>query len=316
MERYVCQMLYHPESEELRFLPEGPYPAGENLFSWVAIQHGAQSEVGSLNVFDLSTNENRSFPLDGRPGFAFPTSREGVFVVGMEHRLQLFDRRSGTSTTLSDEVDSGVQGTIINDGVVFDGGLIFGCKDLAFQDPKAGLYLWRSKDARLIRLRSDQICSNGKVVFPRPEGYQLLDIDTPTRTVVAYDLDVAAGSLSEPKVVLDLRDDPAYPDGMVTTPDGTSVIIAFYNPNDAAAGEVRQYRLADGALEAVWSVPGSPQVTCPQLVRFDGAVRLIVTTAVEHMTVERQVWYSNAGCLFIAETPFTELPDTPVFAIA
>jgi sugar lactone lactonase YvrE len=308
-------MLYHPDSEELRFLPEGPYPAGENAFSWVAIQHGARSESGSLNVFDLSTNQNRNFPLEGRPGFAFPTSREGVFVIGMEHGLQLFDTRTGAYTTLSDEVDAGVQGTIINDGVVFEAGLIFGCKDLAFQDPKAGLYLWRSEDQRLIRLRSDQVCSNGKIVFPRTDGYRLLDIDTPTRTVVSYDLDVAAGTLSEPEVVLDLREDPAYPDGMVATPDGASVIIAFYNPNDVAAGEVRQYRLADGVLQAVWSVPGSPQVTCPQLVKFDGAVRLVVTTAIEHMSAERQVWYSNAGCLFIGDTPFADLPDTPPYDI-
>ncbi len=57
------------------------------------------------------------------------------------------------------------------------------------------------------------------------------------------------------------------------------------------------------------------QVTCPQLVRFDGAVRLVVTTAIEHMPIERQAWYDGAGCLFIAETPFTDTPDTPVFAI-
>jgi sugar lactone lactonase YvrE len=315
MEQFACELLYRPESAELRYLPEGPYPVDEHRFSWVAIQHGADAQCGSLNVFDLAARQNRSYPLDGRPGFAFATSCPDVYVIGLDHRLQLYDTRSGEFTTLNDSVDSETQGTIINDGVVFDRGLVFGCKDLAFRDRKAGLYLWRKDDQQLIRLRSDQICSNGKIIVPQVSGYRLLDIDTPTRTVVAYDLDVDAGRLSEAQIALDLRDDPAYPDGMVATPDGAGVIIAFYNPGQASVGVVRQYRLADGAVQAEWIVPGVPQVTCPQLVQYDGAVRLIVTTAIEHMTPERLARCPDTGCLFIADTFFTSLPDTPPLSI-
>jgi hypothetical protein len=44
-------------------------------------------------------------------------------------------------------------------------------------------------------------------------------------------------------------------------------------------------------------------------------VRLLLTTAVEHMPVEQQQRHPNAGCLFIADTPFTSLGDQPVFRL-
>jgi sugar lactone lactonase YvrE len=310
-----CQLLYSPDQEALRFLPEGPYPYGESQLSWVAIQHGAEADYGSLNLLDLRSRENRNLPLKGRPGFAFPSDRPGQFVVGLERQLQRLDLESGETWALTDPVDADVQGTIINDGVVFSGGLVFGCKDLAFRDPKAGLYLWRAADGQLVRLRDDQICSNGKVVLTRSKDFTLLDIDSPRKTVVAYELDVARGRLSTPRVVIDLRDQDAFPDGMVATPDEQSVLIAMYNPQDVADGQVRQYGLQDGDLQAVWQLPGAPQATCPQLVKFEGRVKLIVTTAVEHMPVERRETCPNCGCLFVGETQFQGLPATPAVSL-
>lgn len=312
MTEYEMQILFRPLEKELRFLPEGPYPYQAQSLSWVAIQHAATSTSGSLNLFDLSTHQNRRFPLPGRPGFAFPTSRTGVFVIGLERHLTLFDTQANTSQPLSPEVDAHVAGTVINDGVAFAEGIVFGCKDLKFSERKAGLYLWRKADHSLIQLRHDQTCSNGKVIIRDGSLWSLYDIDTPTKGVVRYTLDVAAGKLSEPEIVLDLRACVDFPDGMIGTPDGRSVIISFYNPGDAPAGETRQYSLATGKLEAVWKTPLSPQATCPQLIRLGDKIHLVVTTAVEHMPPERLEKYPNAGCLFICETGFSSLPETPV----
>jgi hypothetical protein len=44
-------------------------------------------------------------------------------------------------------------------------------------------------------------------------------------------------------------------------------------------------------------------------------VRLLLTTAVEHMDVAQQERHPHAGCLFIGDTPFTALGDQPVFPI-
>ena len=315
MLEYTADILYRPETDDLRFLPEGPYSLPDGRLSWVAIQHGADSNHGSLNLFDLATGNDETHELSGRPGFAFPTDDAHTFVIGIERSLQLFDFRSGESISLNDSVEADVAGTIINDGVVFEEGLVFGCKDLEFANKKAGLYLWRRSDRSLIRLRSDQVCSNGKVIQANGDQWRLLDIDTPTKQVVAYDLDVAAGKLSEPRVVVDLRDRDDFPDGMIATPDEQSVIIAFYNPNDVVEGVVCQFSLADGKLEAVWKTPGSPQVTCPQLINAQDQIKLVLTTAVEHMPIERQSRHQNAGCLFVADTEFETVSDQPVFRV-
>jgi len=226
-----ANLLLDPGSEALRFLPEGPYPVDSDRFSWVAIQHGAGVTQGSLNIYDFRTASNQSFDLPGRPGFAFPTDR-GNFVVGCERSVGIFSPSKGTWEPFIQGVDSNVSGTIINDGLVWEGNLLFGTKDLEFKTKKAGLYLWRRSDRNLIQLRDDQICSNGKVVLPREDGaVDLLDIDTPTRKVVAYRLDIEGGRIDSGRVALDLSDQVGFPDGMTVTLDGKSLIISLYNPD-------------------------------------------------------------------------------------
>ena len=140
------------------------------------------------------------------------------------------DTATGEYRAVSESIDSSVENTIINDGIPFEEGIVFGAKDLEFATKKAGLYFWRAEDWELIRLRDDQICSNGKVITADIEGWSLLDIDTPTQQVIRYRLNTKEGTLSEPDVILDLTHLEIFPDGMVATPDGRSVIIAFYNP--------------------------------------------------------------------------------------
>lgn len=150
----IAQVLFRPPTAELRFLPEGPYPLGTAKMSWVAIQHGKDSQTGSLNLLDLNTGVNQSYTLPGRPGFAFPCHDMNTFVAGCERRLGLFDTRSGHWSPFADVVDEDRDGTIINDGLVWEDNLIFGTKDLEFATPKAGLYLFRGSDGKLVRLRT------------------------------------------------------------------------------------------------------------------------------------------------------------------
>lgn len=302
-----ANLLLDPGSEALRFLPEGPYPVDSDRFSWVAIQHGAGATDGSLNIYDFRTASNQSFDLPGRPGFAFPTDR-GNFVVGCERSVGIFSPSKGTWEPFIQGVDSNVSGTIINDGLVWEGNLLFGTKDLEFKTKKAGLYLWRRRDRQLIQLRDDQICSNGKVVLPREDGaVDLLDIDTPTRKVVAYRLDIEGGRIDSGRVALDLSDQVGFPDGMTMTLDGKSLIISLYNPDAAAFGRTIQVGIESRRVEQEWHTPQSPQATCPQWVLRNGALSLVITTAVEHMPADRRNDSSNAGCLFEALT--TQLAD-------
>ncbi|MEM7479470.1 MAG: SMP-30/gluconolactonase/LRE family protein [Planctomycetota bacterium] len=311
----VAEVLYTPDSEERKFLPEGPTCLSPGVFSWVAIQHGVAGTQGSLNIFDTATGANQSFDLPGRPGFAKPTDQEGIFIVGAERELGLFNIQDGSWDVLNDQIDADVEGTIINDGTLYGPNVVFGSKDLEFKTQKAGLYLFQGEKNRLIRLRNDQVCSNGKDVINMGEGgCSLIDIDSPTKKVVRYPIDVAAGTLGDPQVVVDLNDLPSVPDGMAMTPDEQSLIVSFYNPNPAEFGETRQYSLYDGGLEHIWQTPGSPQATCPLLLPMpDGSIKLIITTAVEHMPEERRAAAPNAGSLFVAETSFRSPPTQGAF---
>jgi ribonuclease III len=314
MKSVAADVIYKPHLEELRFLPEGPYLLEDGRVSWVGIQHGADSLTGSINLLNPTTRINQRFDLPGRPGFAFPTDRPGVFVTGVERSVGLFDTNTGEWSPFIENVDADVSNTIINDAVVFEGNLIFGCKELEFKTRKAGLYLWRRRDQKVIQLRSDQICSNGKAIVRQIDGrLTLYDIDSPSKQITQCTLDIDAGTVGPPQVVVDLTDENVFPDGMILTPDHRSLIVALYNPGDPPAGEARQYSLATGSLEAVWTCPGSPRVTCPQLISVGTSVGLLLTTAVEHMPAEQRATHPAAGCLFLGETDFTTVGDQPLF---
>lgn len=311
----TCKVLFRPDTDALRFLPEGPYSSPDGGMSWVGIQHGGDSEVGSVNVLDTATGANTSFELPGRPGFAFPTSVSGVFVSGVERSLGLYNCGDGSWTELVGNIDHEVENTIINDGVVYQNNLIFGCKELEFTTKKAGLYLYRGSDKQLIRLRDDQICSNGKAVIEDDGKLLLIDIDSPSKTVTKAALDIENGTLGEQQVIVDITAEEIFPDGLIVTPDGKSVIIAFYDPADPEFGVARQYGIASGEVEAIWTCPGSPRVTCPQLVEIDGAVCLVLTTAVEHMEADQQAKHPQAGSLFVGQTSFDKVCDQPVYPL-
>lgn len=317
----TAEVLYRPETADLRFLPEGPYATHRNgELSWVAIQHGKLATHGSLNILNFGDAtahpagpRNHSFELPGRPGFAFPCDDGITFVVGLERLLGRFTPQTGAWEVFCRAIDTDVENTIINDGLVWEDNLIFGTKELEFTTPKAGLYLYRGADKELIQLRDDQICSNGKAIRQTANGLELIDIDSPTRQVAAYELDIAAGTLGPRRVLIDLTDDPAVPDGAILTPDGTGLIISMFNFLGPGDGETRLYDLSDGSIQTVWTTPGSPQNTCPNLVDCDGRVVLVITTAVENMSDEVLAKCPNAGCLFVGETDFEKTTPMPMF---
>jgi len=200
--------------------------------------------------------------------------------------------------------------TIINDGNVVPGGkaVVFGTKDTQFKEPIANLYLYTVDDNRVSVLADRQTCSNGKVFRTDDRGLVLFDIDTPTRKVVRYRLDVAARTATPDGVAVDVADQVGFPDGMCDCGDGT-VIVAFYNPDFAQAGKAIRFDLATGKAIEEWTTPGSPRVTCPLLVKRPDGVKLILTTATEGMPADMRAKCASAGCLFIADTQLLTCPE-------
>jgi sugar lactone lactonase YvrE len=203
--------------------------------------------------------------------------------------------------------------TIINDAEIVPGGkaIVFGTKDTQFKEPIAHLYLHTVDDNRLSVLADKQLCSNGKVFATDERGLILFDIDTPTRTVARYRLDVDARTATPDGTALDLSSHIGFPDGMCDCGDGT-VIVAFYNPGFAEDGKAVRFSLTTGEALEEWTTPGSPRVTCPLLVKRPYGVKLILTTATEGMPKDMRAKCPNAGCLFIADTQFADCPQPEV----
>lgn len=302
--------------EEDRFLPEGPRwltVGGKNGLAWVNIQLSATATAGELRVHfpDDEFAEDLIEPCPGRPGFLLPVAGGNRVLVGLDKQIRVCDVANGKWFDPLATIPDANPRTIINDAEIVPGGkaVVFGTKDTQFDaDAKlAQLYLFTVDDNRVSLLADKQVCSNGKVFASDDRGLILYDIDTPTRKVVRYRLDVAARTATPEGVALDLSDQVGFPDGMCDGGDG-SVIVAFFNPDFAEAGRAVRFSLTSGEALEEWTTPGSPRVTCPFLVKRPNGVKLILTTASEGMPADLREKCPNAGCIFVASTDFADCP--------
>jgi sugar lactone lactonase YvrE len=300
MQPIHAEPFYEPQTEALRYLPEGPrilrnYP-GRKL-GWVAIQHAADDPNGSVNMLDLETRENRSFPVSGRPGFLVETTRPGMVLLGLERRLVTFDLTSGEVHALSIPVTDDER-VIINDGLAVEGGVLFGTKHLEFNRPIAKLYFFDARTREVRTVAEGQTCSNGKFA----QGDMLIDIDSTPKAIHRYRIEPGYRIVGEKSLVAPPDSLPGYPDGLRPV-DGESVVVAFFNPDRVADGCARQIRLADGETMCEWRIPGSPRVTCPEFAERDGKLKLLFTTATEGMPEDTRSIAPGAGSMYIADVP-------------
>jgi sugar lactone lactonase YvrE len=315
MKQFTAEPLFELDNEELRFLPEGPrmlrqFPSATPVLGWVAIQHGADRQDGSLNLLALATRTNTSLPLPGRPGFFVETTQPGVLVVGLERRLIVVDAKTGSVQETGIEVSQDER-VIINDGIAIPGGLLFGTKHLEFSQPIGAVYHFDAATRTLRTLIGSQLCSNGKFFTPEAERATLIDIDSGPKTITRYEFDAALSKILKQGLVKPPDSLPAIPDGLRPTPDGSSIVVAYYNPAEIGQGLAQEIRLSDGAVTTEWKIPGSPRVTCPEFALIDGKVRVVFTTAVEGMPDATRKIAPSAGALFWAETHFSSLPEPP-----
>lgn len=312
--RRTARVWRRPRCAQDAFLPEGPRLLkwrGQQWVIWVNIQLDPDAVQGQICLTSYASDAEDDYQAilcPGRPGFVLPTDREGVVLVGMDQALHYLDLATGQWSPPLAVLPHRYPRTIINDGEPTPDGeaVVFGTKDVLFREPLGHLYLFHIGQRRLQVLAEGQTCSNGKVVRLEAEGLILYDIDSPTRQVKKYRLDVVRGQVKFMGVALDLQTYPGFPDGMCAA-DENSVVVAFYHPGQCEGGLAVRFDLRDGAAVDEWETPGSPRVTCPLLLPDDsvtenGEARLLLTTADEGMPTELRQQCTQAGCLFLATT--------------
>ena len=270
---------------------DGPLVIGASLV-WISIQYASDRPQGGINVLDLASQENVHHPLPGRPGFFAETADPGILLVGMEHRLVLYDLIRGAVTDTLAHIPEDPR-VIINDGIAIPGGAIFGTKHLEFSEPVAALYHYDNATRQVRELLAGQTCSNGKYLH---DGL-LVDIDTQPKTITEYRYD---GALHRLRLIVQPQALPALPDGLRPMPGGQSMIVAYFNPAHVADGLAQEIRLSDGEVLTEWILPGSPRVTCPELGELDGAPCVFFTTATEGMPDATRAIAPQAGTIFVA----------------
>ncbi len=319
--QFTASPFFEPADERLRFLPEGPrllrnHPDGGNKLGWVAIQHAADLHEGSLNILDLASGQNTTYPLPGRPGFFAETTKPGVVLVGLERRLAYFDFVTGVLDETGPQVTTDER-VIINDGLAIDAGVLFGTKHLEFNQPIAALYLFDSATKTVRTVIGRQMCSNGKFLVREAAGATLIDIDSIPKTITSYQFDSKLERVQQSSLITSPDSLPGFPDGLRPVPahdgesEGASVIVAFYNPDPVSNGTAQQIRVSDGKVLCEWQIPGAPRVTCPEFVELDGEVKLVFTTAIEGMPDETRRIAPGSGALYLASTPFQRMPEPP-----
>lgn len=318
MRRFEARLLYTPPTEQLRYLPEGPrllQNSGDprpHLLGWVAIVHELGGRAGSLNILDLDTLTNQSIDLPGRPGFFAETDEPGVVVVGLERRLVLVNLHSRvveeTGLSVSDD-----ERVVINDGYAIPGGLLFGTKHLEFNQPIAALYHFDAAAGTLRTAIPGQYCSNGKHYWTTADGrFHLLDTDSIPRLITHYEFtDATLRTIAAQQPLVPPSALPSIPDGLRPDAPGTSILVAYFNIDPVSDGVAQMLRVDTGAVTDEWRIPGSPRVTCPEILEWNGKVVVLFTSATEGMTPEHRALAPHAGCFFLADTALDRAPAPP-----
>ncbi|HJU21061.1 MAG TPA: SMP-30/gluconolactonase/LRE family protein [Casimicrobiaceae bacterium] len=268
------------------------WSAREQALFWIDIN------APSLNRFDPQTRDNTAMPLPESIG-SFALREAGGFVVALRSGIWLCNAQGKLERRV---VDAPYDTTRIrfNDGRNDrQGRFVVGTMNEKRDGPDAALYRM-DVDFTLTTLFGGISLANG--LAWSPDSRTMYHADTPTRTIRAFDYDVATGTPSRPRTF-------AHWDGETERPDGGAVDSAG-NYWIALYGDGRLAQIApDGNVIAYHPLPAK----CPTMCAFGGADlrTLFVTTARQKRDADELARLPQSGSIFAmrVETPgINEVP--------
>lgn len=268
------------------------WSAREQALFWIDIN------APSLNRFDPQTRDNTAMPLPESIG-SFALREAGGFVVALRSGIWLCNAQGKLERRV---VDAPYDTTRIrfNDGRNDrQGRFVVGTMNEKRDGPDAALYRM-DVDFTLTTLFGGISLANG--LAWSPDSRTMYHADTPTRTIRAFDYDVATGTPSRPRTF-------AHWDGETERPDGGAVDSAG-NYWIALYGDGRLAQIApDGKVIAYHPLPAK----CPTMCAFGGADlrTLFVTTARQKRDADELARLPQSGSIFAmrVETPgINEVP--------
>jgi sugar lactone lactonase YvrE len=211
--------------------------------------------------------ETRRWNLERPVGAAIPRTRGGLVVVGGTEVLLLDD--AGKITPLA-TIDADPNAVSLNDAKCDRKGRLWvGTAAQDFSSRIGALYRV-DPDGTVATVLTDVVISNG--LDWSPDGSVFYHIDSFTRSVCAFDLDLTPGTIRNRRHIITLPAGVGSPDGMTVDRDGCLWVAIF------GSGEVRRYS-PDGEILACVKV-SAPCVTSCAFGGSDGGDLLITSAAV------------------------------------
>ncbi len=257
-----------------------------------------------LNRWHPGSTAHKSWSFDSEPGCVAPLP-DGRLLLAMRDGLFRFDPQSGDRHRLSPPPYE-AKHERFNDGKADPQGRLWvGTIYEPRTSAAAALYCWDGK--KLQRMAGDVTVSNGLAFSP--DGHTLYWADTPSHRVVAYDFNPQAGTLLNPRVLVQFETKVAdqdlalyggRPDGAAVDAEGAYWCAMFEGQ--------RLLRIApDGRVLQELRLP----VRCPTMPCFGGPDlrTLYITTAREKRPAAELAAQPLAGC--VLHMP-VDVPGLPV----
>ncbi|MGI9434235.1 MAG: SMP-30/gluconolactonase/LRE family protein [Geminicoccaceae bacterium] len=221
----------------------------------------------------------------------------GGLVVALKSGFGFFDPSTAAVNMIND-AEADKLDNRFNDGRCDRVGRFFAGSLTYSEDVPVGS-LWRlDPDHSAIPVFNGITVANG--LCWSPDGNTMYFVDTPTREILAFDYDQAAGMPTNRRVLVKTDPDGGWPDGSITDSEG-----CIWNAEWDGARVVRYQ--PDGKIDRVISVPAR-RATC---VAFGGPdlKTLYITSAWDRMSATERDEWPLSGNLFAIDVDVAGLPD-------
>jgi sugar lactone lactonase YvrE len=250
-----------------------------------------------FHVYDPVTGENQSYYTAKRIGTVVPVDAGNV-LLALEDGIASLNLLTG-------EINYQLQTSIhlqhnrrFNDGKCDPAGRFWvGTLSMEGTREVSSLYCIKG-DFNIEEKISGISISNG--IAWNADGTRMYYIDTPTKRVVGYNFDLASGSISNPKTIIEIPDNMGYPDGMTIDSEGM-LWVALWDGYCVA-----RYDPSTGQLLHKISVPAPKVTSCA----FGGEKlnTLFITTARVEMTEEDLRAFPLSGAVFTVDLDIKGVP--------
>lgn len=259
------------------------HPGRQSLF-WI--------DILGHKVFETTLRDPATTTRDvgQRVGAVTPT-RAGGLIAALQNGLHRVDLATGQTTFFACPPEHDAKTVRFNDAKCDPRGRLWaGTMALDESGHKGALYRFEA-DGRSRRMREQVSVSNG--LAWSPDHRTLYYIDSPTRSVQAFDYDADTGDLGRPRVAIDLATTNGYPDGCTIDTDG-NLWIAFWDGACVMRWDPVHARLLD-----TLHLPVARVTTCT--FGGPGLDTLFITTAATGLSAADRAAQPQAGFVFTAQ---------------